>query len=339
MRYHPGFVLRHALLFSHFLWHALPAHTPPRIQATHQLLQHSQQIHQAWLQQAGQSAQLREGGWLKLFRSEKQFQQTRAEQQAMQQQGVRHQVLDPAAIRELEPHIQPVFARGLLINDILSSANPAAVARTYAEQFTACGGQFLQQEVTALRPAAAGGWQVATSRQRLHCEQVVVALGPWSKALLHTLGLHLPLFYERGGHRHLQPLPDQSIRRPLYDAAGAYVITPMQQGLRITCGVELNARDAPYRSVQLDQAETLARTAFPVGARTTDADWMGCRPTLPDSLPAIGPTRLPGLWLNTGHQHLGFSTAPGSAALLAALLCEETPAIAAEPFAPARFGL
>jgi D-amino-acid dehydrogenase len=88
----------------------------------------------------------------------------------------------------------------------------------------------------------------------------------------------------------------------------------------------------------LDQAETSAREAFPLAQRLEAEPWRGARPTLPDSRPMIGevPSR-PGLWLAFGHQHIGFSTGPGTAAVLGALVCGERTPIDAAPFRPERF--
>jgi D-amino-acid dehydrogenase len=92
--------------------------------------------------------------------------------------------------------------------------------------------------------------------------------------------------------------------------------------------------------VQLNLAEASVRKVLPLGERLEGGHWRGSRPTLPDSRPVIGPaTDRAGLWLAFGHQHIGFSTGPGTAALLGALVDGEAPAIDARPFAPGRFRL
>uniref|UniRef100_UPI0028B11303 FAD-dependent oxidoreductase n=1 Tax=Achromobacter animicus TaxID=1389935 RepID=UPI0028B11303 len=68
------------------------------------------------------------------------------------------------------------------------------------------------------------------------------------------------------------------------------------------------------------------------------AAWLGHRPTLPDSRPMIGEApRRPGLWLALGHQHIGFSTAPGTAKVLAELMLEGAAASRHVAFRPGRF--
>ena len=143
-------------------------------------------------------------------------------------------------------------------------------------------------------------------------DQVVVALGPWSNDLLDSLGERLPMLYERGYHQHFAPAGEQQLQRPVFDVEGAYVAAPMQQGYRITSGVELAPRDAQPSPQQLEWVVPKARQMLTMG-EALDKPWMGRRPTLPDALPAIGQAKKhPGLWIAAGHSHIGFSTGPAS---------------------------
>jgi D-amino-acid dehydrogenase len=137
---------------------------------------------------------------------------------------------------------------------------------------------------------------------------------------------------------HYRAAGNATLSRPVYDPAGGYVLAPMAQGVRLTTGVELAAFDAPSSPLPLARAERAAREAFPLAERLDDAPWLGRRPTLPDSRPMIGeaPGR-PGLWLAFGHQHVGWTTGPGTGALLAAMMAGDPAPIDPAPFAPGRF--
>ena len=153
------------------------------------------------------------------------------------------------------------------------------------------------------------------------------------------LGVDIPMGFERGYHMHYAPGgAENSLQRPIYDTAGGYVLSPMEQGLRLSTGVELNRCDAPMKPVQLDITEAAARQALPLGRRLEHPLWMGRRPTLPDSRPIIDemPGR-PGLWLAFGHQHIGFSTGPGTALLAAMMLGDKQLPMNPIHFAPAAF--
>ena len=115
------------------------------------------------------------------------------------------------------------------------------------------------------------------------------------------------------------------------------MLAPVEAGLRLSTGVELTERDAPANRAQLELAEAALRQAFPVGTRS-GPEWLGSRPTLPDCRPLIGEApRQPGLWLAIGHQHIGLSTGPGTAQVLASLMLGEECPIDARPFRAERF--
>jgi len=203
--------------------------------------------------------------------------------------------------------------------------DPRAVVQAYADLFRRSGGTFKQLRATAIRRDGQD-WTVQGDQasEALTAPALVLALGPWSKALLKTTGIDLPMAFERGYHMHYAPGSGPALGRPVYDTGGGYVLSPMARGLRLTTGVELDDCDAPARPDQLDLAETRAREALALGARLDPQAWLGRRPTLPDSRPMIGQApRHPGLWLALGHQHIGFSTAPGTAKILGELMAGE----------------
>ena len=114
-------------------------------------------------------------------------------------------------------------------------------------------------------------------------------------------------------------------------------MTPMEQGIRVTTGVELTARDAPSSFAQLDAVVPVAHGVVEFGEAVGEP-WRGARPTLPDSLPMIGPApRHSGLWLAFGNQHIGFTTGPATGAAIAAMIGGETPPFDVGPFSPSRY--
>jgi D-amino-acid dehydrogenase len=145
------------------------------------------------------------------------------------------------------------------------------------------------------------------------------------------------LAFERGYHREFKPNPARSLQRPIHDADGSFLMTPMEQGIRVTSGVELTDRDAPSSFAQIDAVVPLARGVVEFGDAVGDT-WRGARPTLPDSLPMIGPApRHPGLWLAFGNQHIGFTTGPATGAAIAAMIGGAPPPFDVTAFAPRRY--
>lgn len=338
-RYNPRYLMAQMGWVSRFLAHARPRPFEKTVAALDALISQSRGIHHEWLQQAGIRNRLRDDGWIFLYRSEAAWQSGAWARDLYARYGVAFETLDQAGLRGLEPALQPVFAKGVWFPGAGSVDDPAEVVRAYARLFADRGGVWLQSDVKGLLPGLAGNWTVQGASGPL-CEsvQVVLALGPFSQQFLVDQGvMKLPMAFERGTHVHYAPGP-VALRRPIYDTAGGYVLSPMAQGWRLTTGVELNAQHAPTQHSQLVQAEIKAREALVMGASQDAEVWQGSRPTLPDSRPMIGACAgHPGLWLALGHHHIGFSTGPGSGALLADLMLGDTPTLDPLPFSPDRF--
>ncbi|MFT3719861.1 NAD(P)/FAD-dependent oxidoreductase [Pseudorhodoferax sp.] len=341
LRYRPEFMRRHLAWAARFLYQAGRSRFEATAAALDALIRLSMATHADWLHEAGAAERLRTDGWIFLYRSEAGFAGSRLARETFARFGVATQTLSPTELRALEPALRPIFARALWIQDAASVDDPSRVVQAYADLFAACGGRMLQAEVQQIAPAA-GGWTVrhTGAAAPLAAGHLVVALGPWSRTFLERqLRLRVPMAYERGYHMHYAAA-EPTLRRPVYDAAGGYVLAPMAMGLRLSTGVELADLDAPPDTAQLQLAEGAAREALALGPRLQAAPWLGRRPTMPDSRPVIGAARAhPGLWFAFGHQHIGLSTGPGTALLLADAMSGQVPRIDATPFAPGRFGL
>jgi D-amino-acid dehydrogenase len=245
-------------------------------------------------------------------------------------------LLDRQAISAIEPDIVPVYKTGLLHTETASVDSPGAVVKAYARMFAEAGGAVRQADIKAILPDGER-WRVVLTDGEMSARHVVVALGPWSADILRPLGYRVPLACERGYHREFKPNSARALRRPIYDIDGGFIMTPMEQGIRVTSGVELTDRDAPSSFAQLDQVVPLARSVVEFGEAVGDV-WRGARPTLPDSLPMIGPApRHAGLWLAFGNQHIGFTTGPATGAAIAAMIDGAPAPYDVTPFAPGRY--
>ena len=339
LRYDPMFLARNVAWVCHFLASTRRAVYEQTVPALHALLQLSIGEHRRLLADAGVLGRLRETGWLILYRNRRAFEGSQALRQTLAHYGVEAPVLDAGEVAELEPGLAPIFSHGMWTKGAVSVDSPGRVVQAYADLFAARGGRIERRVVRSLQRGDGGAWLMrdadgAPSSAR----RVVVALGPWAPELLASLGLRVPMAWERGYHMHYAAPADKPLQRPIYDTGGAYVLSPMQDGMRLTTGVELAERDAAPNLAQLEMAEKSAREACALGPRLDDQPWMGRRPTLPDSRPMVGEAPgHPGLWLAFGHQHIGFTTGPGTAALLGALMCGDATPIDPVAFAPGRY--
>jgi D-amino-acid dehydrogenase len=335
LRWNPAWAMRNADWLVRFLANAIPSRSRPRAAALYGLIGASLKLHREWIVQADAAQRIRETGWLKAWRSDA-VAAAKREQAFLAEFGIASQLLDRQAISAIEPNILPVYKVGLLHTQTASVDSPGAVVKAYAKMFVGSGGEIRRSEIRAITPDGEG-WRVMLADGGISARHVVVALGPWSGDLLAPLGYRVPLAFERGYHREFKPNPARSLQRPIHDAEGSFLMTPMEQGIRVTSGVELTGRDAPSSFAQLDAVVPVARSVVEFGEAVGEP-WRGARPTLPDSLPMIGPApRHSGLWLSFGHQHIGFTTGPATGVAIAAMIAGAPPPFDAAPFSPGRY--
>lgn len=313
-----------------FLSHCNAADTLSRAVALNDLISRSAELYK----QSLPPEMFNEGGWLKIYRG-KLPSENSIEMIALNENDVRYEVLDSYGIQELEPSISSERLNALWIKDTMALRDPQHTVITVARNFEQLGGEFIRSEVRKLIREG-GKWSVILAAgKEITADHVVVAFGPWSKDFLEQVNIFVPMAFERGAHREFEEgiVP---LTRPIHDTDAGYVISPLEKRWRVTCGVELALIDAPRSSKQMDDACMAMKTLLSPGAQIDKPDWLGSRPTLPDSLPAIGATQQPNLWISTGHQHIGMASAPASGELISDLINGRETKLNAEPFSPAR---
>jgi D-amino-acid dehydrogenase len=335
LRWDPMWVMRNLDWVARFLGNAVPSRTRPRAVALNGLIGASLKLHREWIVKANAGQRIRETGWLKAWRSDA-TQTAKQEQAFLAEFGIKSDLLDRQAISALEPNILPVYKTGLLHSQTASVDSPGNVVKAYAQMLKGLGGEVRQSDIRAIEPEDSG-WRIVLGDRTVAARHVVVALGPWSADLLRPLGYRVPLAVERGYHQEFTPKPARPLQRPIHDAEGSFLMSPMENGIRVTSGVELTDRDAPSSFAQLDMVVPMARGVIEFGSAVAEP-WRGARPTLPDSLPMIGAApRHQGLWLGFGNQHIGFTTGPATGAAIAAMIAGDRPSFDASAFAPGRY--
>ena len=257
--------------------------------------------------------------------------------QLRRDRGAQIEVLDGAALREAEPALSAQYTRGVRMAPMGYTTNPLRLTQAYARLFARRGGQIVRGDVRSLRPTG-DTVVVEASTGTLPADAAVVAAGAWSRTLVEPLGLALPLIAERGYHMTFAD-PGIHLNHVVSDMQLHVAVTPMEAGLRIAGTEELGLADDPPAWRRAAILEQQARRMFPTARLDQGTRWMGPRPGLPDSLPAIGV--LPGLsnvFIAAGHGHLGLTGAPRTGRIVAALASGEAAGIWLAPFAPNRFG-
>jgi D-amino-acid dehydrogenase len=293
--------------------------------------------HEMLMRESNAERYLRRDGCISIYHTDHAFAALAPELELANQWGVTGRALDPDAVRALEPSLQPVFRHAVHWSAASTVSNPLAVTRAYAARFVTLGGIVLEGDARSLHHAEAG-WRLETAQGPVDAKEVVVALGPWAPDVLEPLGIGLPLAVKRGYHRHFRPTANAGLTRPVVSREAGYVLAPMDQGVRLTTGVELADRDAVPTPVQLNRVMPLAKRLFPLGEPVEAEPWLGRRPCFPDSRPVIDRAQgHQGLWLCYGHGHLGLTLGPASGRLVAEMMTGATPFMDPAPFSARRF--
>jgi D-amino-acid dehydrogenase len=336
IHYHPGFLPAIAGYLAAMREGSRPERRPAYAAAMAPLMARTVEEHREMAKAAKAERYFRDTGGLRLYRTEAGFLAGKASRDFADRYGAKYRLLTPAEVAEIEPAVAPAFHRAIMWSDAVSVSSPGGVTKAYAGQFAREGGRILKGDARTL--AKVGGlWQADTDDGLAVAPVAVVALGPWAVDVLRPLGYRFPFGVIRGYHRHFRPAGEARLSRPVLDLENGFVITPMEQGLRLTTAYEFADRDAPPTPVQIGRALPLARELFPVG-EPVDEPWLGRRPCLPDSLPMIGPApRHDGLYVDVAHSHLGFTLGPVTGRLIAEMITGETPVADPAPFAATRF--
>jgi D-amino-acid dehydrogenase len=293
--------------------------------------------HEALAAESDAERYLRHTGWLKLYRTDSSFAGAARELDLAKELAIANVPLDRDAARALEPMLAPVFRHAVHWTGAVSVSNPLALTRAYAARYAALGGLSFVGDARTLHRNGAN-WRVDTSAGALDAPNVVLALGPWLKDVLDPLGVKLPLAVKRGYHRHFSVKGNAALSRPVLDTDNGYVLAPMEQGIRLTTGVEFAARDAKPTPVQFGRLMPAARELFPLGDPVEPQPWMGARPCFADSRPVIGPAPgLGGLWLACGHGHWGLTLGAVTGRLVTEMITGQTPFCDPTPYRAERF--
>lgn len=301
-------------------------------------------VHGPMIEAAGAGHLVNREGWFEVYRTHAGLaaRAARAREDA-QRFGLNFRVLDNVALASEEPHLSHELVGAIHWQDPWTVADPGALVAAYARAFVDAGGRIVRSEVGNIERGDASGhaapcWKVTTAEGALDADGVVMALGPWAQQWLKPFGLSIPLFVKRGYHMHYRHPTDKRLGHWVMDAEVGYLLAPMQAGIRLTTGAELDRLEAPPHVSQLEAAERKARRLFPIGERLETQVWKGARPCTPDMKPIIGPVPgQPGLWLACGHGHQGFTLGPITGRLLTQMIDGETPEVDMHPFRVERF--
>ncbi len=320
-----------------YLAHATPEETARIARALHPLVSDSLADHQALAEGTGAERFIVPCDYLYLYGNRAAFAADGYGWGLRRDAGWEWEEIEGAAVRDAEPLVgaEQGFAARMGRHGRVS--DPGAYVEALAAEVVRQGGRILRAGVEDIVVAEGRVTGLRAGGETLACDDVVIAAGAWSAKLCARLGLTVPLESERGYHMELWE-PEAMLRAPLMVASGKFVATPMDGRIRLAGIVEFGGVEAPASRGPEALLERGARRVFPDLRWGETKHWMGHRPALADSLPAIGPVPgVAGAWLGFGHHHVGLTAGAITGRLLAQGIAGLRPNIDLAPYAPARF--
>lgn len=280
-------------------------------------------------------------GTLQLFRTHHQLDASAKDVKALAADGIPYEVLDPDGCIRVEPALRHV--REKIVGGLLTPKDETGDCFKFTNALAAkvieLGVRF--QYGTTIKGLDIQGGQargVITETGRVDADAIVVALGSYSPLLLKPLGIKLPV-YPVKGYSLTIPITDAS-RAPestVMDETYKIAITRLGDRIRVGGMAEISGYTNDLGLPRRQTLEHSVTDLFPGGDVAKASFWSGLRPMTPDGTPVIGPTKVKGLFLNTGHGTLGWTMSSGSARVISDLVSGRKPDIDATDLAISRY--
>lgn len=313
-----------------FLRECTPARTRHNIEQIVRLGTYSRDTLQQLRRDIGITYDERTQGILHFYTSQQEFDGAERPAAQMRALGCDRRVISADEAVRLEPalrHIRPQLA-GATYTAEDESGDANSFARELVKRCQADGVQFmLSHTVTALREAGGQLDHVEATDsegrfQRLRADAYVLAMGSLSPLYAQPLGISLPI-YPAKGYSVTMPVKDESMAHQvsLTDDEYKLVFSRLGDRLRVAGTAELNGYDRDLNRVRCEAIVNRVEQLFPGAGDAGQAQfWTGLRPATPSNVPIIGNTRLPNLFLNTGHGTLGWTHSCGSGKSIARIV-------------------
>jgi D-amino-acid dehydrogenase len=273
-------------------------------------------------------------GILHFCTSEKDFEALAGHAESMKALGIERELKSATQCLEIEPalsrSLSPV-AGGVFMRDD-ESGDARKFTQALAARSAARGVRFLtEKNIDEIETEGGRVAGIRCAAERLEADAYIVSLGSYSPLLLKPLGIRIPV-YPLKGYSITLPLDGKSAEAAptvsLTDEAHKIVLSRLGNRLRAAGTAELAGYDAAINHVRCDALLARVRHLFPALEKIEPSDrWTGLRPATPDNVPVIGRTRLPNLFLNTGHGTLGWTLACGSGRVIADLVSGRKPEV------------
>jgi len=236
--------------------------------------------------------------------------------------GIKQQLLTPHEIHDLEPNIKKIYHGGALYSNAKHARNPGKILLKLFDFFLKKGGKFEKQNAQSISFTSENKPVIKTDLRFYNFDKAVIACGAFSKQFTDQVDEKIPLDTERGYHVHFKGY-EHLLSRPVIFLNRGFGITPMEQGLRVVGTVEFGGLSNPPSKKRILNLVNNAKYLFPELKEHQD-EWLGFRPTLPDFLPVLGPSKNhKNLFYSFGHHHLGWTLGAISGKIISGMIAGE----------------
>lgn len=325
-----------------WFWHFLEASRPNRVEEISRhlwaLSKDAMVSHRKLIELSKAHDIVRPVGWLKVYSSQQSLDRTKHEREVMARRGVKFDVLTADEIRQLEPGLSTRFTHGYHQPENGFVSEPIKLTEAYFAKFQELGGRWAAEKVRRFAFGPGGVEKVVTDLAMHPCDAVVICAGARSHELVAMLGRRFPLDTERGYHLNLDVREGPELRRATVIGDHGFVLAPMRDGLRLTTGAEFAGVDAPPDFRRIYRMLELAHEALPGLKAEVTREWLGFRPSTPDSVPVIG--RSPdhaNVYFGFGHGHIGLTLAARTGELVSDLVAGRDPGMDMTPYRIERY--
>ena len=323
--------------FLRFIEAARPSRVEAIAAARNSLLVHTHEGYAPLIEGADAGQWVSDQGLMMVFESEATFESAAYALDLRRRHGVHMDVLDGNEARQMEPALSSKVIKAVSLPDVHRTIDPFRLTSALAADVVRRGGEILDAEVRGFEIVGAGPTKILTDRGPMPVDMVVIAAGVWSRPLAAQLGTHVPLEAERGYHVMFAN-PGFELRRALVSADRNVSLAHMVEGIRATGIAEFAAPDAPPDMANARLVQRQAQALIPGLKGEPASQWMGPRPSHPDSKPVIGRSpRHANVFFAFGHDHLGLTMAGITGKLVAELASGKPPSVDLAPFRPDRF--
>jgi len=280
---------------------------------------------------------LKTGDYLFVYENEQAYVEDHIAWDTRRKCGIEFEPLDAGALSIHQPDISGKFGFGVRCPNHGQISDPGEYTKALARHFSDTGGVMLITEVLDILVQGDRAVGIKTQEGLIDADHIVLSMGAWSGTLSKKLGAKIPLESERGYHLEFVGA-DVNLSCPVMITAKKFAMTSMNGRLRCAGIVEFGGLDAEPSQAPFDLIKHNAMEIFPDLKYERKDQWMGHRPSTPDSLPLVGAFKnVPNVWAGFGHQHLGLTGAPKTGRWLAQLMSGEMPNVDLEQYSPNRF--